>query len=82
MDIFNNDFSKNIYGSKKNENLIIMKYKFKDNEKKEKDIMEKALKFNNSGYLELDKKPQLKYKMKIYGIINESNIFDNEVYRS
>jgi len=79
---FKDDFSKKIYGSKKNENLIIMKYKFDNNESKEKKIMESALEFNNSKYLELDKKPQLKYKMKTYGIINESNVFDNENYNS
>lgn len=83
LQVFKNDFAKNIYGSKKNENLIIMKYKFENNknDNEEKEIIEKALAFNkSSGYLELDKKDELKYKMEINGVINESNIFDNEIY--
>lgn len=77
--LFEKDFSKNYYGDKKNENLIIVRFKFSKDEQ-EKYIMEKVLSFNKSCYIELDKKHEIKTKMSVKGVINESAIFDNEVY--
>ena len=59
--------------------MIIVRFKFGDNQK-ENDILEETLNFNESCYIELEKKHFIKTKMKVQGIINESSIFDNEVY--
>jgi hypothetical protein len=73
------NFWDKIYGSKKNENLIIVRFKFSDDNIENK-IMEDAMKFNKSCYIELEKKHYIKTCMRIEGVINERTVFDNEIY--
>lgn len=72
-------FLENVYGSKKNENLIIVRFKHAENND-ETVILEEMLDFNKSCYIELEKKHTIKSRMRIEGVINETSIFDNEIY--
>jgi len=72
-------FLENVYGSKKNENLIIVRFKQCEN-KDVTAILEEALNFNKSCCIELEKKHTIKSRMRVEGVINESSIFDNEIY--
>jgi hypothetical protein len=72
-------FLENVYGLKKNENLIIVRFNHAE-KKEEIAILEEALNFNKSCYIELEKKHLIKSQMRIEGVINEASLFDNEIY--